>query len=81
MVWREFFLYVSEIFTSIYLNLKEIILKGTITWSENEAKEVYSSLAVYFSFGANNSISVAKVERNNVHLDIYQVMNPYDTLQ
>ena len=51
MLSREFFLYVSEnysfIFTRICLNLKEIILKGTITWSTlgqqtNEAKEVYS---------------------------------------
>ena len=50
MLSREFFLYVSEnysfIFTKICLNLKEIILKGTITWSTlgqqiNEAKEVY----------------------------------------
>ena len=50
MLSREFFLYVSEnysfIFTRICLNLKEIILKGTITWSTlgqqtNEAKEVY----------------------------------------
>ena len=37
MITREFFLCVAEnysfIFTSICLNLKEIILKGTITWS------------------------------------------------
>ena len=50
MLSGEFFLYVSGNyefnFTRIYLNLKEIILKGIITWSEmgkqtNEAKEVY----------------------------------------
>ena len=35
-----------------------------------------SSLAVSFSFGSNNSISVAKVERSNKYPDIYQVVIP-----
>ena len=54
MLWREFFLCVSEnysfIFTRICLNLKEIVLKDTIAWSTlgqqtSEAKEVYSILS------------------------------------
>ena len=57
MLSREFFLCVSEnysfIFTRICLNLKEIILKGTITWSTlgqptNEAKEVYCYCWCYY---------------------------------
>ena len=56
MFWRDFFLCVSEnysfIFTRICLNLKEIILKGTVTGSTlgqqtNEAKEVYRPYALW----------------------------------
>ena len=88
MFSREFFLYVSEnysfIFTRIYLNLKEIILKGTITWSEmgqqtNEAKEVYykssSKYAVPYYGEVSSSILWSSDHcQNKVSADQYHMI-------